>query len=82
VIQRAGCGLCVEPENPSALAGAILDLFWNDAYRTRLATNGREYVVSCHSKLAAAEKFHNLVRFLAGEENSPTAETVPRGRSV
>jgi colanic acid biosynthesis glycosyl transferase WcaI len=75
VIQRAGCGLCVEPENPSALAGAILDLFRNDACRARLGALGRTYAVQHHSKLAAAQEFCNLLRSLAGEEKAPSRQT-------
>ncbi|MGA2607501.1 MAG: glycosyltransferase family 4 protein [Terriglobia bacterium] len=81
VIQRAGCGLCLEPENPGALAGAILDLFRNDAYRARLGALGRAYAVQHHSKLAAAQEFCNLLRSLAGEEKAPFRQTAPHGRS-
>ena len=81
VIQGAGCGVCLEPENPCALAGAILDLFRNDAYRARLGALGRAYVVQHHSKLAAAQEFCILLRSLAGEEKAPSRQTAPHGRS-
>jgi colanic acid biosynthesis glycosyl transferase WcaI len=68
VIQRAGCGLCLEPEDPRALAGAILDLFRNDACRTRLGTQGRAYVAEHHSKSHAAGEFRRLALALAGKE--------------
>ena len=77
VIQRAGCGLCLEAEDPRALAGAILDLFRNDACRARLGAQGRAYVVEHHSKLVAAQEFYSLLRSLVGEERTPSAETVP-----
>jgi colanic acid biosynthesis glycosyl transferase WcaI len=80
VIQRAGCGLCLEPENPDALAGAILDLFRSDAYRARLGALGRAYAVQHHSKLAAAQEFCNLLRSLMGEENAPSSQRVLHGQ--
>jgi colanic acid biosynthesis glycosyl transferase WcaI len=67
LIQEADCGLCVEPGNPRALAGAILHLFRNGAFRARLAASGREYAVRRHSKPAAAEEFRKLLGALAGE---------------
>jgi colanic acid biosynthesis glycosyl transferase WcaI len=82
VIQRAGCGLCLKPENPTALAEAILDLFRNDAYRARLGALGRAYVVQHHSKLAAAQEFCNLLRSLSGQEKAPSRQTIPHGRQV
>ena len=80
VIQRAGCGLCLEPENPRALADAILDLFRDEAYRARLAALGRAYVIQHHSKLAAAQEFRNLFRSLLGEEKAPSSQAVLHGR--
>jgi colanic acid biosynthesis glycosyl transferase WcaI len=76
-IQQAGCGLCVEPENPRALAGAILDLFRTDGYRARLAANGRGYVEGHHCKLGAAREFYALLRSLVGEEKAPSRQAAP-----
>jgi colanic acid biosynthesis glycosyl transferase WcaI len=82
MIQQAGCGLCVEPENPRALAGAVLDLFRNDGHRARLAANGREYVMRHNSDVAAAQEFHKLLRSLARDEKTPSPEEVRRAGSV
>jgi colanic acid biosynthesis glycosyl transferase WcaI len=78
LIQQAGCGLCLEPKNPRALADAILDLFRNDSYRARLGALGRAYVVKHHSKPHAAGEFHRLALALAGKE-VPAQETVSHG---
>jgi colanic acid biosynthesis glycosyl transferase WcaI len=77
-IQRAGCGVCVEPENPGALAGAILDSFRNDSYRVRLGALGRAYVVQHRCKSHAAGEFHRLALALAGKEVA-ALETVTHG---
>jgi len=81
VIQRADCGLCLEPENPPALAKAILELHRHEGLRARLATNGRQYAVRRHSKLAAAQEFYNLLRSLVAAERRPSGEAVPHGPS-
>ena len=68
LIQEAGCGLCIEPENPRALSDAILALFRDHSRRTRLAANGRQFAVSRHSKTAAAREFYSLLRSVVPEE--------------
>jgi colanic acid biosynthesis glycosyl transferase WcaI len=78
VIQGAGCGLCIEPENPSALAGAILDLFRDEAYRARLGALGRAYVVQQHSRSHAGAEFHRLALALA-RKGPLTTEGVAHG---
>ena len=80
VIQRAGCGLCLEPDNPRALARTILELRRDQGLRARLGALGRAYVVQHHSKQAAAQEFRNLLRSLVGEEKAPSRQTVPYGR--
>ncbi|MGO8734233.1 MAG: glycosyltransferase family 4 protein [Terriglobia bacterium] len=79
VIQQADCGLCLEPENPLALAKAILELHRHEGLRARLGANGRDYVVSRHSKLAAAQQFYSLLRSLVAAERRPSGEAVPHG---
>ena len=45
LIQEANCGICVGPEDPKALADAILKLAEDPELRRRLGRRGREYVV-------------------------------------
>ena len=60
LVRAADCGLCVEPESPRALVGAILELYRDEPCRTRSGAQGREYVVAHHSKTHAAGEFHRL----------------------
>ena len=68
LIERAGCGVWVQPQGGGALAEAILDLFRGEAYRARLGALGRAYVVEHHSKTHAAGEFHRLALALAMKE--------------
>ena len=64
--QIADCGICVEPENPTALAGAILSLYRDSHRRDEQAGNGRAYVLKEHSRAAAARAYHEAVCLAAG----------------
>lgn len=61
LIQEADCGIRVEPENPQALANAILLLYENAALRKRLADNGRKYVVENYSSKVSSMKYQALI---------------------
>jgi len=61
LVQRARCGLRVEPENPDELAAAILRLYRDEEYRMGLGANGRAYATSLHSRESAAPEFYKLI---------------------
>jgi len=43
LIAEARCGLCVPPEDPRALAEAVLKLYHDASLREELGRNGRRY---------------------------------------
>jgi glycosyltransferase involved in cell wall biosynthesis len=45
LVQAAGAAICVEPENPEALAQAISDLYKSPALARELGLNGRRYAM-------------------------------------
>jgi colanic acid biosynthesis glycosyl transferase WcaI len=45
IIEEAGCGICIEPENPAALAEKILSLARDRELCARYGQKGRDYVV-------------------------------------
>ena len=49
IVEDAGCGIAVEPERPSALAGAIIRLYQDPAGRERFGAKGREVAESRYS---------------------------------
>jgi colanic acid biosynthesis glycosyl transferase WcaI len=67
LLERANCGICVPPEDPSALKDAILALYRNEGLRLRLGRNGRDYVVANHSCTAAAKQLSNLLTSLVSK---------------
>ena len=67
IVEIANCGICVEPEDAPALAGAILGLFRDPGLRARLGENGREYASKYFNRKEIAERFEDaLVKFLSG----------------
>ncbi|MCS7166034.1 MAG: glycosyltransferase family 4 protein [Gemmatales bacterium] len=50
LVERSGAGICVEPENPQALAAALQELLQDESRRRELGQRGRQAVL---------EFFHN-----------------------
>jgi len=61
LVEKAGAGLCVAPENPSELAKAIVTLKQDKDLRERLGQNGRIWAERHHSAPSAAEQFEKLL---------------------
>ena len=62
LIAEARCGLCVPPEDPRALAEAILQLYHDASLREELGRNGRRYVEKYFSLEACVERYEQLLR--------------------
>lgn len=60
-VQDAGCGLCVEPEDASALAGAIRTLYHDRTLGQQMGLRGREYVLSKYNRKAVARQYANML---------------------
>ena len=76
LIQRAQCGVTVEPDNPRALTEAILELYRDEARRTQLGANGRSYVTRYHSKESACREFYKLLCAALGDRRDPIPATI------
>jgi len=61
LVEQAQCGLCVEPENPHALADAILALYADPSLREHLGRNGRQHVVQHYTRQVVAQQYHELL---------------------
>lgn len=71
LIEEAQCGYALPPENPQALAEAILTLYHDATLREQLGWNGRRYAEQHLSVQAGAERYIRLFeRLLAGQTNT------------
>ncbi len=66
VIEAAGCGVCVPPGNPVALAEAVCQLSRDPARGRTMGLSGRAYVQEHFHRDKQAEQFAELVEKLAG----------------
>ena len=62
IVGAAGAGLCVEPENASALADAVLKLFRDPDFSRQLGASGHAYVVANHDRRALARYYLEIVQ--------------------
>jgi glycosyltransferase involved in cell wall biosynthesis len=65
-VSRSGCGLAVEPENPTALAEAILKLSENHELRARYGASGRRFVCENFSRAAVLSYLESRLYECAG----------------
>jgi colanic acid biosynthesis glycosyl transferase WcaI len=61
LINRAAAGLCVPPENPSALVEAILTLKKDPDLREQMGCNGRKWAVKYHSPQSGARQIEKIM---------------------
>jgi len=66
-VGAAECGVVVPPQDPGALAQAILDLRADTARREALGRNGREYLVAHFSHTAALAQYERLLGKVAAD---------------
>jgi len=71
VLEQAQAGICMEPENVSALVQAILRLTRNAGLRNTLGNNGRRYIVQHLSREYTARVYIDVLHELLG--NAPNA---------
>ena len=61
LVDKAQAGMCIEPENPQAMADTILKLYKEPNFRRTLAQNGRKYVIEHYDRHQIAKKFECLL---------------------
>ena len=71
VVEEAGCGVCIEPEDPAGLAEAAALLADDEALRRRLGEAGRAYAAQFDRERLAA-RYLGIVERTAGVERGCT----------
>ena len=61
LVERAGCGVVVPPEDPAALRHAVEQLAADPAHARELGENGRRYVMDHFDRRVIAERFIALL---------------------
>ncbi|HEY9599739.1 MAG TPA: glycosyltransferase family 4 protein [Cyanophyceae cyanobacterium] len=74
VVQQSGGGVVVKPQNPKALANAILDLYQNPENATSLGQQGREYAVKNYSFQRVLNSYETLFT-----QVSQQTQAIPNG---
>jgi glycosyltransferase involved in cell wall biosynthesis len=62
IIDRANCGICINPSDADRAAEAILNLLDNEALRREMTRNGREAVVEAYNWPAASKVMMQVYR--------------------
>jgi colanic acid biosynthesis glycosyl transferase WcaI len=65
MVERAGCGVAVPPEDGAALAGAIRALAADREGARRMGESGRAYALEHYDRAALAARFVAVVESLA-----------------
>ncbi len=61
LIESTGCGVCVEPDDPQAIAAAVLYLKKSPAVVEKCAANGRRYAETMFSKNVVLKQYEELI---------------------
>jgi glycosyltransferase involved in cell wall biosynthesis len=65
IMEEAGAGLVIEPENAGALVGAIQELAANPELRIMLGQKGREHILRHFSRSQTADKYVQILERFA-----------------
>jgi colanic acid biosynthesis glycosyl transferase WcaI len=69
ILEDAGAGIAIEPENSTALVDAILKLKANPELRQSLGQHGREHILRHYSRGQTAEKYIEILEKLVRQRN-------------
>lgn len=71
IVERGDCGRFVEPEDPGALAAAVLALADDPEIRARLGANGRRFVARNYDRAQLAKRYLATIEAVVGIARNP-----------
>jgi len=75
IVEAAGAGLAIEPENARALVDAIRQLAANHELCVELGQKGREHILRYYTRGHTAEKYIEVLQRLLKKSNAVNADT-------
>lgn len=75
IVEEAGAGIAIEPEDSQGLARAISQLAADHALGAMMGQRGREHILRHFSRKSTAEKYIQVLQDLTGEAASGVAKT-------
>jgi colanic acid biosynthesis glycosyl transferase WcaI len=79
IVERAGCGRVVSPDDTTAFVGALRELLADPAGRREMGDRGREWVVHNASPAAVGEAYHGLIGALNAQIGTQQIASQSRG---
>jgi glycosyltransferase involved in cell wall biosynthesis len=77
LVETAGCGLVVEPEDPNAMQKAVETLVADPGLARKMGERGRDYVVRNHDRRQIAARLHDVLAEAAGRKGPTRAAARP-----
>lgn len=77
VIGAAGCGLCIEPEDPQALADAVRTLYKNRERAVEMGRHGRRHVEAHYTRVSVARQYEAVFARLLPDKSAVTPMNRP-----
>lgn len=71
IVEEAGAGIAIEPENAAALASAVTHLRSNEKLAAVMGEKGREYIIEHFSRAQTAKKYIDVLDRLIGDSARP-----------
>ena len=70
IITQAKCGVCIEPEDPQALAAAILAVFEDKARAEEMGRRGRQYAETHYTRTSVARQYEAIFARLLSDASA------------
>jgi glycosyltransferase involved in cell wall biosynthesis len=69
IVQAAGAGICIEPENAAALAAAVEDLAGDALRRAKIGRSAREFVATHFDRTILAQRYLAVLEDLGARDS-------------